>query len=171
MDQKYAPPPTWIKDLPSLSHFRAAGKEKLPFAFEDSTPQTDAVLHFIIARVLARAGERGYIRKTKKSIKDKVVGEHNSGPWFQVVADVLHKDCPGLSSSDRVIAEKILGLPGTPRAGTARDAAEKVVQTLELNGRNEIIAKQCDADRFGARVCESECSHLVTAPPEPATLA
>ena len=142
-ERRYLASPPWIEKLPSLCHRRIGRKEKLPFAFEESNVQTDAVLHYVIERVLVSAQDRGYARSMKKSVKEKVVRHaHQCGPWQQLISDVLANDCNDLSASDLSIALKLLG-----RKNTSRDATERAVSLLKLNGRGEIIANACIEDR------------------------
>ena len=96
MDTTYIATPSWIKELPALSHYFKGGTSKLPFAFEKSTPQTDTVVHFVIKRVLKRSQGYGYLRSSKVSLKDKLTkigGKHEAGPWRRVVARVFNTDC------------------------------------------------------------------------------
>ena len=102
MDIIYVPVPPWIMELPALDHFRVARKavsacakgKKLPFSFEQSTPQTDAVLHHVLKRVIKRAHTRCYTRSLRiSSIPTRHGGnDHLTGPWEQLVKDVLRED-------------------------------------------------------------------------------
>ena len=146
-ERRYLPSPPWIEDeqLPPLCHCRAGSKQKIPFAFEPSNVQTDAVLHYVIERVITCAQNRGYTRSMKISVKEKVVRHaHQCGPWQQLVTDVLENHCKDLSASDLSIARKLL-----ERKNSSRDAAERSVLLFELDGRGEIIAKASIADRLG----------------------
>ena len=70
-DAKYIEAPPWIKELPAISHYSKGGKTKLPFALEKSTPQSDAVVQFVLTRVLRRAQGYGFARSSKTSLKDR----------------------------------------------------------------------------------------------------
>ena len=99
VDTKYIEAPPWIDQLPTISHYSEGGKSKLPFAFEKSTPQTDAVVQFVITRVLRRAQGYGFSRASKLCLKEKlghatkVGGAHIAGPWTRIISRVLNKDC------------------------------------------------------------------------------
>ena len=143
VDVKYIPAPVWVQQLPSMSHLRQGGKGRLPFTFLQSNPQTDAVVNFVIKRIIKRAHDRGYTRSSKRDVRRKFFGDHKSGPWFQLVCDVLKWDCQSLTKSDTVIAAKLLA-----RNNTSRENAERCVTSFELNTRDVLYAKQVERNRL-----------------------
>ena len=93
----YIQSPPWISSLPPISHCR--GKSKLPFAFEKSTPHTDAVLNYVLTCVLKRANTLGYTRASRILVKHRAAnpakagGARIAGPWLQLVTHVMKEDC------------------------------------------------------------------------------